>query len=304
MIVALLACAPEERTAEACGSCHAEQYDAWRGSAHARSGTTPAFLASLPEVRRAWGPTAEARCVACHQPGYGGDEGIGCAACHLAVGNRTEADGALVVDESAPIGVPGPVSAPHATSVRPFLKSPALCATCHEVTGPQLLVERTGTEYAESGSTQTCADCHLPDGDHAIPGFEGEDPDVALLARVLDLRIVGDRVEVENVGAAHRVPTGAAFLRDLVVTATVDGETRELRLSPIPVEDGVPVALPTMADAIEGEGLAPGEIRTLPLGDGVAVDAALVFRPFREDAAEALGLDAPEEVIVATASRR
>lgn len=312
MALALIACGTPGTRAVDCGSCHVEQYAAWLDSPHAVGGSSRVFRAMLPEVRAAWGPSAEARCKACHEPGFGGeDDGISCVACHAAVGNRGEADGALVVNVNAPLAGPHPgQGAPHEVSDRRFLTASALCATCHEVTGPELLVEQTGTEHAEYDGPESCADCHLPDGDHGIPRLEpgGDEEAVrALLADAVELRVTTDPpgIEVENVGAGHRVPTGAAMLRDLRVDVTVraaGGQVVEregwLQLAPIPVADGVPVPLVTDATAIDGEGLAPGEVRwvEVPADPGAEIEARLVFRAYRPEVVEALGLslDVPE----------
>ena len=109
LAVVLAGCGVETATgprAEQCGTCHQAQYAQWQGSRHGQSTSSPVFTALLPRVERAWGATARARCVACHQPGHGGDETIGCVSCHQAIGNRGDANGALVVK----LGIPEPYS--------------------------------------------------------------------------------------------------------------------------------------------------------------------------------------------------
>lgn len=254
------ACAPAPddgygSTADACGSCHVDQYATWSDSRHGASNASPVFEALLPHVERAWGTFARDRCVACHSPGHGGDDTIGCAACHYAVGNTAERDGALVVDVGAGIAGPfaGTTDAPHATRSGDLLTSPVLCGTCHEVTGPDLFVEPTLTHYRASPAAQMgigCADCHmpeLPDGPIAVGAtldrerrahtFVGMDPawgasndaassaadrTAALLERILSVEVVprGDGafdVAVTNMCFAHRVPAGVAMLRDMWV---------------------------------------------------------------------------------------
>ncbi|MEQ1566640.1 MAG: NapC/NirT family cytochrome c, partial [Myxococcota bacterium] len=239
-------------------------------------------------------------------------------ACHAATGNRTESDGALVVDLGAPLAGTHGGPAPHATSDRPFLRSSSLCATCHEVAGPGLLDERTGTEHAESGVSESCADCHFPKGSHATIGFEPGpevDPEAralhtrSLLAEALALSVERDgdtwRIEVENVGAGHDVPTGAAVFRELRLDLVVDGVHTPLdTLGPRAVDaGGRPVALLTEAAAVDGAGLAPGEVHELQIPrppDGAVVE--LVFRAWRADTTDALALERAPEVSIASAA--
>ncbi|MCB9687902.1 MAG: hypothetical protein H6735_22870 [Alphaproteobacteria bacterium] len=297
-----LACGvAEDRSSETCGGCHPAELEAWQRTGHARGVDGEVLAAWLPEVREAWGEGAERRCVACHAPGWADEPDVGCVACHGAIGNLGEADGALIVDERGPIGARGVVDAPHGVEPRGFLLSSSLCATCHEVTGPRLLDERTGSEHAVSGRVEGCADCHLPDGDHDLrPRWEDA---LALTVR----REGGDAVvTVSNVGAGHAIPTGAAFLRDLRVDLVVDGVAeRVLTLVPVPVADGVPVALPTDADGFEGEALQAGETRTARVGlpeDADRIEAIAVFRRFRPEVLEALGvLVEDDEQVVAHA---
>ncbi len=302
MIVAwLVGCgAPEPRSADACGACHTAVHEAWSGSAHG-AGTSEVFDAWLPEVRAVWGPEAAARCVACHEPGFVEGEEVGCAACHSAVGNRTEADGALVVDLGAPISGRA-TGAPHALADRPFGRSSALCATCHEVTGPGLLEERTGTEHREAGSARTCADCHLDGHTFAVEPLFAE----AVAVRLAVVRDGVVRVEVENVDAGHAVPTGAAFVRDLYVDLSVGGEVvapRVLEVGPRPARAGRPVPLLTDADGVLGEALQVGEVAAvevaLPVGVSASgLEATLWFGRYRRDLLEVLDVAGPPPTAV------
>ncbi len=298
----LLACAPPpERSADACASCHQDQHAAWGDSAHGQ-GRSDVFDAWLPEVRRAWGPEAADRCVSCHEPGFVEGEGVGCVACHAAVGNRGEADGALEVDLRAPIaGRPGG-DAPHEVVRRPLLSSSSLCATCHEVTGPSLLVERTGSEHAAWGGSETCAGCHLRGHTFAVEPLFAEG--VTLEVSTADGAV---RVEVRNAGAGHAVPTGAAFLRDLWVDLSF--APRVLEIGPRPARGGVPVPLLTDADGTIGEALAPGETASVvvplpPDVDPDTVEATLWYGRYRPELLEALRVTGPPPTAVLRARAR
>lgn len=311
---------PLGSTAEDCGACHVSHFDEWASSSHGQSAASPVFSALLPRVEAAWGAQARDTCAGCHAPGHGGDAAIGCVACHAAVGNHATRDGQLAVDLSAPLA--GPLGAAtvatdaHTSAPRALLTDAVLCGTCHEVTAPEILEERTFSEHEAEGAQETCVDCHaqpvgqrpLVEGggarasrDHGFVGFDPPwddpgDPDAAaatqaLLARALSLQVEvaadGSRdVVVTNVGATHHVPTGAAFLRDIWVE--VDG-VRVLSLGDQPTRAGAPVALLTDADAITERSLAPGESVRAALPRG-ASRVALLGRALRPDVEDALEL--------------
>lgn len=320
--------------AEDCGQCHEAHHAEWQSSPHGRSAASPVLAALLPRVERAWGTFARSRCEGCHAPGHGGDEGIGCTACHAAVGNHAERDGQLAVDVSVPLAGPLDDPAPtlaHASRPSDFLASPSLCGTCHEVTGPGLFVEPTLREYLASPQAaigQGCIDCHLPavgerplTAEEGAPArlvrshrFVGFDPiwdaspaeaaeaaarTRALLAAALSLTATRDaegvQIVVRNVGAGHRVPTGATFLRDLWVDLEQDGVVVAPRVSWIgdqPTRGGTPVALVTEADAIAHGALAPGdEARSRVVGPPGALEAVLRGRAVRAEVLQALGLE-------------
>lgn len=314
---------PHGTSASSCGGCHVDEHAAWSSTAHATSATSPVLQALLPRVEEAWGRSARARCVACHAPGFGGDDGIGCVTCHGATGNRGVANGALVVSLDAPLAGPREVSNDaHAVTPRGFLTTSALCGTCHEVRGPALLDEPTHTEFSASRFTEgdDCIACHVQvdGGRHALVSVGppwGAPPDEAARAAaasaalwakglVLSAQVDGDAlvVELENAGAGHAVPTGATHLRDVWVD--VDGVDAEGRAFVVPrvlelgaklTRGGVEVALITDADTASSRSLAPGERRTvrveLPAG-AHDVRAVLWAQAVRSAALDALGLGA------------
>lgn len=331
--LALVACGAPTTfgpASSACGACHAPQAAEWSASRHATGAASPVFLALLPRVEAAWGPTARARCVACHRPAHVEGETIGCASCHLAIGNRGEADGALVVKLDAPVGTRGPVSAPHATTARGFLGSASLCGTCHEVRGPGHLDEPTLTEFRASSfaDDDSCTTCHLEAG-HRFAGLAppfGASPEEAaaaaertrrLLARALTVEVDGPEVRVRNTGAGHAFPTGMTSLRDAWLDVEVgyaDGSTqrflRALEFGARLEREGEPVVLFTEATRVVSRSLQPGEARTwrLPAAaqPGVTFLRATVHaRAYRAGVLEALGLPAlsaevPEHLVPAS----
>ncbi len=322
-LATLVACSPPTESIEdlgRCGSCHRAIAQDFAGSAHASSAASPVFRTLLEEARGSWGEFAATRCVRCHEAPVMGTLSsghVGCVTCHGSTGNRGERDGRLTHDLALPPASPPGGAAPHALRHTAWMGDDGLCGTCHEVTGPELFVERTLTEHRDSGHPRPCVDCHMPEGSHRFIGF---DPPYAagpeererraaetreLLAEALRLELERDGEEwvvtVTNVGASHSVPTGVAFLRDIWVRVMVGEERfeRVLELSDQPTKSGRPVALPTDGDAIEHRGLRFGEAREARLlaPGGHGAEALLLGRAIRVDALVSLGLD-PELVPV------
>ena len=261
-----------------------------------------------------------------HTPG---ESAIGCVSCHAAAGNHAERDGELAIDLGAPLAGPFGDAAPtpaHGSRAYGFLASDSLCGTCHELTGPNLVREPTLTEFRASPQAQagmTCIDCHAPPSaprplapgerdrpvrDHRFAGVDppyGASPEEAaraaedaraLLASALSLEVehAGEAIEivVRNVGAAHGVPTGATFLRDLWVDVEV-GEVvtahRILRIGDQPTHMGVPVALLTRADAVAVASLPPGGAARARVAQAHGV-AILRARAVRHEVLDDLGV--------------
>lgn len=323
-----------------CASCHAEQVEQWTSSPHAVGASSPVFEAYTERVAQSWGQPAADQCQSCHAPSHTADASVTCVTCHAAVGNRGISNGQLVLNLTAPMAGPITVTdtpatgSPHGHRPSGFLASSDLCGTCHEVTAPRLLDEPTYSQFEASPQAargDTCMTCHMPE---LAPGkvsrlskkdrirrdhrFQGVDPlwdDLdnadhwervrALLDEALELRIVGHRVEVENVGAGHDVPTGMATLRDIWVDITVvapDGQVlvtldRTIVLGDQPYRGAEPVALLTDADRVEHGSLPAGSIRTFDVDEGVLagpighIEATLKFRSFRQEVVQALGLE-------------
>lgn len=268
--------------ASRCVDCHVEQAEAFASSPHASAGRSEVFLA----LREDDG------CDTCHRPA---EDGLVCVTCHAAVGNRHTSDGALLHDLLGGVQAPvdGGFGGPHFVDRSGFLEDAALCGTCHDATGPPAFVERPYLHWLESPAAavgETCQDCHSGH-DMAV----STDP-IAWFSQVLDLGRDGDRVWVQHTGRGHRLPDGAAFLRQLEVVS--DAFDEPWLLSPQPALDGVPVASPRLANGQVGAGLAPGERRerALPAGTG-AIDVCVVYHRYAPGLLDELGL--PEESGVA-----
>ena len=142
----------------------------------------------------------------------------------------------------------------------------------------------------------------------------------ALLAAALELSVL--RIDAEhaelglrNAGAAHAVPTGAGFLRDIWVDVRIvdaRGRTidvpRVIDLGTRMLAGETDVSVITEADHLEPRSLAPGDERTasieLPAGVTlpVRVEASLRAHAIRSDTLEALSLPPLPVLEVASAS--
>jgi Cytochrome c554 and c-prime len=172
---------------KACASCHRLIHQYWSESAHARSATTPAYLAGLEAVVAAASDKQAARvdCVWCHAPTVlvTGDyelkqpvtrEGVSCDFCHTVKGVDLARAGRPF--ELSPGNVKrGPLqyakSKFHDTEYSPLHKaSPLLCASCHEYRNAQgVSVLSTYTEWRQTSYAArgvTCQECHMP----VVPG--------------------------------------------------------------------------------------------------------------------------------------
>jgi hypothetical protein len=105
------------------------------------------------------------------------------------------------------------------------------CANCHEFAFPhgQELMQSTLSEHRASGTSATCASCHMPvvdgpKGRHRRHSFDVT-PEMIRSAVVAQGKRTGSKVTftIEPRGVGHAVPTGDLFRR-LVLRATVVDE--------------------------------------------------------------------------------
>jgi hypothetical protein len=197
--------APYKAAAE-CGECHEAIYRNWSEGPHARSATSPVFLAALTRAADS-DPEAPRTCVWCHAPTtvVTGDtrlerplsrEGITCDFCHTVVAVDMER-------REQPFDLdPGDVkrgpfeyseSPGHRTAYSPLHRaSPLLCAACHEYRNPAGVAvlstysEWTAGPYPARGVP--CQDCHMS----TVPGATARDGLTQRSLRVVNQhRVVG-----------------------------------------------------------------------------------------------------------------
>ncbi len=239
---------------EACGTCHADQYEQWRSALHSHTmGPGIAWQLELlgqeegNKCLRCHAPLAEQKALvaraqgwpnapASAPPAYVGetlaDQGLICAACHVRQHTRY----------GPPPRTPPAEGAPHGG----FIASEAFqdsrfCAHCHQFPedGPRLagkLREDTYQQWLASdyAGKETCQSCHMPDRKHLWRGIH--DPD--MLRRALDVKLLltpmaTGRYKIEivatNQGAGHHLPTYMVPKIDLVSTLHQPGrKPREL----------------------------------------------------------------------------
>lgn len=167
-------------SAAACGGCHLDIAEEWRGSHMAQAWSDPVFQADWKESDQLY------LCLYCHTPVVDqrptiatglaslkpvrGEEvpnptfdavlqaeGVTCVTCHLR-------DGVIV----GPLDIK---EAPHPIRVDPEFASADRCVSCHEADAPPFTSVRrpvadTHGEWERwqkaTGRTETCTDCHMP----------------------------------------------------------------------------------------------------------------------------------------------
>jgi hypothetical protein len=148
----LLACgAPDSvgHHAEACGSCHIAEAEAFAGSAHAVAATSPTYLAE-----------ADASCDVCHAPTVGTRSGLSCVTCHAARGTLGLRDGLLVHDLAGPVRGGAGAAAPHSVHPGGFVGSDDLCRTCHAPSEARQFAAPP-SHPPEGPGENRCTSCHL-----------------------------------------------------------------------------------------------------------------------------------------------
>jgi hypothetical protein len=186
--------------AEACGRCHGELSSEWAGSAHAKSATSPLFLAAYggtgagdgaggtPAYRRDF-PNAAGNCATCHVPALALDapfaarpdaatgtpaEGVLCDFCHkvrhASVDPSGGRPGVLSLDvhrgSSERDVLFGPLDdvVERRDSYLPLYRQSTYCAPCHNGTFWNVRAYSEFEEWAASSYAEQgvqCQDCHM-----------------------------------------------------------------------------------------------------------------------------------------------
>ena len=224
---------------DSCGTCHAAQFNDWRGSLHARA-MGPGVLGQLGDMK-AGARDEHQECLRCHAPlaeqadslvaalASGGAfadapqgapqplhrHGVMCAACHVRGHQRygpPRRDGSEAGD---------PATLPHGgwVSSGAFADS-RFCAACHQfpTDGYALnckLLENTYEEwkasrYAREG--RTCQSCHMPDRRHLWRGIHDRETvqagvTIDVTAPRIQSGVLSATLTIKNTGTGHHFPT-------------------------------------------------------------------------------------------------
>jgi hypothetical protein len=196
---------PEDPSA--CAPCHQEAFDSWRASRHSKAFIDPIFTKQFNPRRWAW-------CVECHAPivddptqvndeDERATQGVGCLACHAR-------EGTLVSRGKSK-------NSPHQTQIDESFGAPVFCGGCHDFNFPilgedgrqeaptSLPMQETLRQFQRSQMTSECIDCHTG---HRFVG--ATEPTMIRDALRISGCVKSERLylSVENIGAAHNIPTG------------------------------------------------------------------------------------------------
>ena len=259
--------------ASECADCHQEAAEQWSASRHSVAWTNDLMQAGF---------VAEARlfCVYCHAPSTAqvaevtanmatyralsptapphgaapgallpepkAEEGISCVVCHLRNGEVLSAN------------PPDPES-PHPIRTDPTFGTEAACVTCHQFPAPSFVdgrtipsdqpMQATVAEWeawrAETGHREDCTDCHMPDGDHRMPGVHDHEQLRSAIRAKVRGRGANRVLRIEAVDVGHAVPTGDLFRRLTVEVrrADTDWTTIEVLGRRFIVDDSGPVPI-------------------------------------------------------------
>jgi Flp pilus assembly protein TadD len=199
-----------------CAKCHRDTHTAWSESLHRNAAREPFYRESADILLRTRGIEATRHCESCHTPValFSGaltkasaiqqapftrldDEGVTCSVCHSITGARLDGTGSftirrpalLATEDGTPIlgdvsdeQILNDVPAHKRAVMRPLLRQPEFCATCHKVDAPPALnnykhvrgfsaydewqQSKASTEsvspFYRSAARIDCRGCHMP----------------------------------------------------------------------------------------------------------------------------------------------
>lgn len=203
-------------SAERCAYCHQDVYNAWSESLHRNAAREPFYRESADILLNTRGIEFTRHCESCHTPiamlsgtltkGVGSDkapftpldhEGVTCVICHSITEARLDGTASytirrpalLVKEDGTPIfndvsdeEIMADIDGHKRAMMRPLLRTPEFCATCHKVSSTptlngykQLLGFTAYDEWQQGGASKetiqsfyprpqraTCQSCHMP----------------------------------------------------------------------------------------------------------------------------------------------
>ncbi|HEY6120864.1 MAG TPA: multiheme c-type cytochrome, partial [Pyrinomonadaceae bacterium] len=192
-----------------CGTCHTDAHAQWRQSAHGNAFKEPFYQKNVKDLQSQRGIEFTRHCEACHNPAalFSGaltkdakvkrpfdEDGVSCIACHSiqaatgrGIGGYVMGEPALLVKEDGTRlldvkdqEILDDIPSHRRAMMRPLLKSPEFCASCHKSQVPRELNDykflrafAVGDEYQMSSFSkesphpyyirdkETCNSCHM-----------------------------------------------------------------------------------------------------------------------------------------------
>jgi Flp pilus assembly protein TadD len=195
-----------------CASCHRDTHSAWSESLHRNAGREPFYKESVDILENARGSKMTQHCESCHAPvavfsgvlfnGSKGprpleDEGVSCVVCHSITEARLDGTGSYTIrrpallarEDGTPVygdvpdaAIKADIAGHRRAMMRPLLKQPEFCATCHKSSAPPELngdkfirgfsvydewqqsgaSTNTVTPYYRREQAVDCRSCHMP----------------------------------------------------------------------------------------------------------------------------------------------
>ncbi len=317
-----------------CGMCHREIAQEWRQSLMSQSFShewdqVEYFKLALPQALKLQKVAGvKSGCIGCHAPlaflsgdippkktseGTRANEGVSCEVCHNITGTTEEVPynfSYTINPNNVKVGPRKDAETTyHESEYSEFLKSPRLCATCHDEQSPYgAWVKSTYREWKEgpySKEGKRCQDCHMyhAPGKSAMSGKKREDMahhvfhgshfenklsgavDLAIYAESAKVRPASSlkiRAELFNGKAGHCVPSGSTEERMLwlqVIAIDSHGKRHDFKVEP----KGFEGEEYTIADSGAMAYQAIGEIMELEDFKGLKRDGDVAdgFRIFR-----------------------
>ena len=264
--------------AKRCAKCHQSTHAEWKESAHRNAFREPFYQANVQHLIRDRGIAVTRHCESCHNPValFSGalsknakverpfdDEGVTCSVCHSIQSTTTEGIGSYVIAPPALLELPdgrriksasdeeilADLASHRRAMMRPLLKRPEFCASCHKAAVVPALNGRKWfrtfsvfdewQQSAFSGETvqplsvrsyENCQTCHMPvdeksgyavhrwpGGNTAIPAHYGWPQQVKATADLLKSGVVS----VDIFALSARTSDGHEVFEHLDDTATV-----------------------------------------------------------------------------------
>lgn len=284
---------PAWTRASDCAHCHRTAAEQWAESRHRVAWSNDLMQAGFVAESRAF-------CVHCHAPAQAqvaevlanlatyralsphadpngpaaaalrpepkAEEGVSCVVCHLRDGEVLSAR-------------PAHPESPHPIRTDPTFGTEAACASCHDFSTPAFVdgrlvvsdepMQATLQEWrawrATTGRTEDCTDCHMPEGDHRMPGVHDRERVRGAIEVAVDGPPSARVLVVAAVDVGHAVPTGDLFRHvsvEVQAPGAVDWATLRVLGRRFSVDASGPVPV---KQTVEDSRLQPGRPISVPL---------------------------------------